>query len=89
MGNITYEQFVAWCNHWGFSVEEGFKAMCFTANIVGQQYGNCIDYSKKDHSEPFMKLVEKGKNDATLLLVLYNELETQVFNMLEKHEKEV
>lgn len=91
MGAITYEQFENWCKHWGYTIEEGFKAMCFTANIVGQYYGNCNDYTKEvtnsHHSEAFKRLVSTIRQDAILLSMLYNKLESEVFNMLEKHEE--
>lgn len=89
MGTITYEQFVEWCNRWGYSIEEGFKAMCFTANIVDQKCRNCIDYAIEEHSEAFKQFAEKERDDAVLLLKIYSQLEIQVFNMLEMHEKEV
>lgn len=92
MGNITYEQFVAWCKHWNYTVEEGFRAMCFSANIVGQYFGNCNDYAKevsnKHHSDAFKRIVEENKENAILLSTLYNRLESEVFNMLEKHDEE-
>lgn len=89
MGNITYEQFVDWCNHWNYTIEEGFRAMCFTANIVGQYFGNCNDYAQEvtnnHHSDPFKHIVATNLENAILLLTLYNSLESEVFNMLEKH----
>lgn len=92
MGNITYEQFVAWCKHWNYTVEEGFKAMCFSANIVGQYFGNCHEYAEKisnsNHSDSFKHIVAKNKEEAILLSNFYNRLESEVFNMLEKHESE-
>lgn len=92
MGNITYEQFVAWCKHWNYTVEEGFRAMCFSANIVGQYFGNCNDYAKEvannHYSDAFKRIVEENKENAILLSTLYNRLESEVFNMLEKHDKE-
>ena len=92
MGTITYEQFVAWCKHWNYTIEEGFKAMCFSANIVGQYFGNCNDYAKEainnHHSDVFKGIVTKNLKDATLLSDLYNRLESEVFNMLEKHHEE-
>lgn len=92
MGNVTYEQFVAWCKHWNYTTDEGFKAMCFVSNILGQYCGNCRNYVKETsindkHSDVFKKLVEAKNEDAIRLLFLYNELHNAVFEMLEKHEK--
>lgn len=90
MGNITYEQFVEWCKYWNYTIDEGFRAMCFTVNIVGQYFGNCFDHEKEvlhnGCSEAFKKIVKKEKDDAMLLLSLYNDLERTIYNMLEKHE---
>ena len=47
MNNITYEQFEGWCKHWNYTTDEGFRAMCFVANIIGQNYGNCLEDAKK------------------------------------------
>ena len=92
MGTITYEQFEAWCKHWNYTIEEGFRAMCFTANIVGQYFGNCNDYAKEtansSHSDAFIKIVATNKENAILLSTLYNRLESEVFMMLEKHDKQ-
>lgn len=92
MGTITYEQFEAWCKHWNYTIEEGFRAMCFTANIVGQYFGNCNDYAKEisnsSHSDGFIKIVATNKENAILLSTLYNQLESEVFMMLEKHDEE-
>ena len=92
MGNITYEQFVAWCKYWNYTVEEGFRAMCFSANIVGQYFVNCNDYAKEvtnnHHSDSFRHIVEENKENAILLSTLYNRLEREVFDMLEKHDEE-
>lgn len=94
MQNVTYEQFMAWCKHWGYTEEEGYKAMCFTSNIIGQYFGNCANYVKHvnndeshSYSKAFKEHVEKKKNDANHLYLLYETLNTAVFDMLEEHEK--
>lgn len=91
MSIVSYDEFVAWCKYWDYTIEEGFKAMCFTANIVDQYFGNCFDYEKKvlhdGCSDAFKKIVKKEKDDAILLLSLYNNLERTVYNMLEEHDK--
>lgn len=66
MRSITYEQFADWCKRWNYTINEGYKAMCFTSNIIGQYYGNCVDYEKeishKDYpSTEFKKFVEAKK----------------------------
>lgn len=87
---VSYDEFVAWCKYWDYTIEEGFRAMCFSANIVGQHFGNCFDYEKKvlhdGCSDALKKIVKKEKDDAILLLSLYNNLERTVYNMLEEHE---
>lgn len=91
MGNMTYEQFVYWCEYWHYTIEEGYRAMCFTANIIGQHFGNRVDYANKisnddNSSDAFKTLVETLKDDAMLLSILYGKLDSMVFEMLEKHE---
>lgn len=93
MNNITYEQFAYWCEKWNYTIEEGYRAMCFTANIIGQNFGNCIDYAKEvsndnTHTNEFKTLVETIKNNAGLLINLYGRLDDMVFDMLKKHDKE-
>ena len=92
MENITYEQFVSLCKYWSYTVEDGYKAMCFVVNILGQHYGNYVDYAKEishddKHSDVFKRLVEKSRDDAMLLYTLYCQLNNAVFNMLEKHDE--
>lgn len=91
MGTMTYEQFEFWCKHWNMTIEEGYIAMCFTRNIVNQNFANRFEYANEvsnNHSDAFKKIVEKSKEDATILKVFYGNLESEVFNMLEKHDKE-
>jgi hypothetical protein len=92
MNNITYEQFEGWCKHWNYTTDEGFRAMCFVANIIGQNYGNCLDDAKKvadsnNHSDAFKKIVETRKDNAVTLLDYYGRLESSIFDMLEKHDE--
>lgn len=92
MGQITYEQFLDWCKYWGYTIEEGFTAMCFAGNIIGQYYGNCVDYAREtnhsNHSDAFKSLAEKNKEEAMWLTLFYSRLENAIYNMLEKHNKE-
>lgn len=92
MANMTYEQFEFWCKHWNMTIEEGYRAMCFTWNIVNQNFANHFEYANKisneNHSDDLKKIVEKSKEDATILKVFYGSLESEVYNMLEKHDKE-
>lgn len=92
MGNVTYEQFEFWCKHWNMTIDEGYRAMCFTWNIINQNFTNHFEYVNKvcndNHSDAFKKIVEKSKEDATILKVFYGSLESEVFNMLEKHDEE-
>lgn len=93
MTNITYEQFEFWCKHWNMTTDEGYRAMCFTANIIGQNVANRFDYANEisnddKHSDTFKNLVKKFKDDAMILSSLYGNLDSAVFEMLEKHDKE-
>lgn len=93
MRNITYEQFEYWCKKWDMTIEEGYRAMCFAANIVDQKFANLFDYAYKiskdnNHSDGFKKIVEKSKEDAAILQVFFASLEREIFNMLEEHDKE-
>ena len=93
MYNITYEQFEFWCKHWNMTIEEGYRAICFTSNIVNQNFANHSDYADKvsndNHSDIFKKIVDKSKEDAIILKLFYDNLESEVFNMLEKHDKKI
>lgn len=93
MDNMTYEQFEFWCKHWNMTIEEGYRAMCFTWNIVNQNFVNRFEYANKvsednRHSDAFKNIVKKSKEDATILKVFYGSLESEVFKMLKKHDKE-
>ena len=93
MSGITYEQFMNWCKHWNYTTEEGFRAMCFVANIVNQNFSNYSDYcavveNNEQRSEAFKKLVTGQKDSALILSTLYNQLENNVYLMLEQHDSE-
>ena len=89
MIQITYEQFVAWCKHWNYTIDEAYKAMCFTSNIIGQYFINCIDRDKEEHSEAYAKLIKKEKESATTLVCDYGKLNNAVFEMLKQHTDNV
>lgn len=92
MGQITYEQFLDWCKYWGYTIEEGFTAMCFAGNIIEQYCGNCVDYAREtnhsNHSDAFKRLAEENKKDSMYLALFYNRLNSAIHNMLEEHDKE-
>lgn len=92
MSNITYEQFAALCKHWNMTIEEGYKAMSFVCNIVDLNFANRFDYADKivsdnSHSDVFKEMVKRTKEDATVLKVLYGNLQSQVCDMLTHDEK--
>ena len=93
MGNMTYEQFAAWCEHWGYTVDEGFKAMCFVHNIIGQHVDNKAEYQRRcEHrgsSEDFLSMVKNSTEKAQSAYFYYGDLNNEVFSMLEEHDKEV
>lgn len=92
MGNMTYEQFEHWCKYWNLTIEEGYKAICFTANLIGQNLDNWKTYAddvyNENHTDAFKDLIKKIKDDAIILLVLFNKFESNMFSMLDKHDKE-
>lgn len=93
MNHITYEQFATCCKHYNYTTHEGYKAMCFAANIIGEYYSTCIDHVKKVsrdsyHSDALKSLVDMNLSDARILLTLYNNLDCKVFDMLEKHKND-
>lgn len=92
MRNITYEQFKGWCEHWNYTIEEGFTAMCFVANILGQNAANHLEYSKTVEtdsgiSEAFKDIVKSWEADAIELSSSYNKLENGIYRMLEEDSK--
>ena len=91
MGDMTYEQFKSWCEHWNYTVDDGFKAMCFVANVLGQNFSNHADAVAKAendpyHSDAFLSMVKSFRDDAFTLSNLYNKLESNIYVMLEKHD---
>ena len=67
--------------------------MCFVANIVGQNFSNYSDYyaavkNNEQGSEAFKQLVTGQKDSALILHTLYNQLENNVYLMLEQHDSE-
>ena len=91
MNDLTYEQFEEWCKYWGFTINEGFKAMCFTANIIGQNLNNTLEAQTKAENDPYMsdafkKLVKQQHTEAINLSTFYNKLDSHIYSMLEKHE---
>lgn len=88
MPNITYEQFESWCKYWNMTIEEGYKAMCFTSNIIHQNATNYNKYANEVHSDEFKPFVETYKDNAMKLSNHYDDLNTKVYTMLEKHDEE-
>lgn len=94
MVNITYEQFEYWCKKWNYTIDEGYRAMCFVTNIIQQNLGNYTDYANKvcndnnNHSNLFKNHVRKRQEDVIRLSILYGELNNNVFDMLKKHDEE-
>lgn len=91
MSGITYEQFLNWCEYWNYTTEEGFKAMCFAANLVGQNFSNYSDYyaaveNNIQSSEAFKKLVMGQRDSALILSTLYSQLKSNVYQILKQHD---
>lgn len=90
---ITYEQFKRICEKWNLSTNEGFKAMCFTFNVLNQNLENTCVYvdnilKNDNHSDGFKTLAKKWKENAIRLSVEYSSVENNIYEMLEKHYEE-
>lgn len=88
MANITYEQFESCCKKWNMTIDEGFRAMCFTSSVVNQNASNYREYTNNIHSNELKTIMESFKDNAMKLSNLYDDLNTQIYCMLEKHEEE-
>jgi hypothetical protein len=91
MSDLTYDQFEYWCKYWGFTINEGYKAMCFVANIVGQNLNNAHEKQVKADNDPYKsnaskKLTKQWHIEAIDLSMLYGKLDSHIYSMLEKHE---
>ena len=90
MENFTYEQFARQCERWNMTVEEGYKAMCFTANILGENIDNCLRCHRRVMNNPYnsevvKKLTETKLENAQKLMELYMKLDEEVFDVLEAY----
>jgi hypothetical protein len=90
MENFTYEQFARQCGRWNMTVEEGYKAMCFTANILGENIDNCLRYHQQVMNNPYnseviKKMTETKLENAQKLMGLYMRLDEEVFDVLEAY----
>ena len=92
MSNITYEQFAKWCEHWGYTVDDGYKAMCFVSNIIGQNSHNKTVYmnncEERGSSESFLSVAKGFRDNAISLSSYYSGLNHEVFLMLKEHDNE-
>ena len=90
MGKFTYEQFARQCERWNMTIEEGYRAMCFTSNILGENIDNCMKLrhlvvNDPYNSETIKAMAETQLNNAQNLLGLYMELDKEVFDVLESY----
>lgn len=90
MEKFTYEQFEKWCEHWDMTVEEGYRAMCFTANIIGQNFDNCLKYHQRIENNPYnseavKKMTKTNFENAQKLVQLFLRLDEEVFDVLEAY----
>jgi hypothetical protein len=90
MEKFTYEQFERQCNRWNMTVEEGYRAMCFTANILGENIDNCLRYNQRVENNPNNSSAVKNMAFAKLekaqkLMELYLRLDEEVFDVLEAY----
>lgn len=93
MGNMTYEQFEHWCKQYNYTIEEGYRAMCFVKNVITQNFANRTNYMHKvcadnENDDMIKDLVKKLSDDSALLSVFYKNLNTMIFDMLKKHYEE-
>lgn len=90
MEKFTYQQFEKWCEHWDMTVEEGYRAMCFTANIIGENIDNCLRYNQRVENNPYnsevvKKMTKTKLENAQKLMELYLRLDEEVFDVLEAY----
>lgn len=91
MGKFTYEQFVKWCEHWDMTVEEGYRAMCFTANIIGQNFDNSLECLERIENNPYgasenvKKRIKTRFENSQKLVQLFLRLDEEVFDVLETY----
>lgn len=90
MGKFTYEQFARQCERWNMTIEEGYRAMCFTFNIIGEHVDNCMKLhnmvvNTPYNSEVIKAMAENQLSNAQNLLGLYLELDQEVFDVLESY----
>lgn len=90
MGKFTYEQFEKECKRWDMTVEEGYRAMCFTACILGENIDNCLRYSQRVENNPYnsdvvKKMAETKLENAQKLVQLYLRLDEEIFDVLEAY----
>lgn len=88
MGKFTYEQFEKECKRWDITVEEGYKAMCFTANILGEHFDNCLKYNQRIDRDPYNSSAVKNiafakLENAQKLMELYRLLDAEIYDVLE------
>ena len=92
MSIMTYEQFIQCCERWGLNADEGYKAMCFVTEVIKQNYNNqfeqMVHTENAAHSEIIADIVKTGVDDAMTLSFLYSKLDSDIYKMLEAHNKE-
>lgn len=89
--NITYEQFESSCKKYEMTINEGYRAICFASSIINQKLSNTAVYSHEINTNPkysdeFKRLVKKWKENAIRLSVDFSQLDSEIYNMLEKHD---
>lgn len=90
MGKFTYEQFEKECKRWDITVEEGYRAMCFTASILGENIDNCLRYNQRVENNPYNSSAVKNMafsklENAQKLMELYLRLDEEVYDVLEAY----
>lgn len=90
MEGFTYEQFEKLCEYWHMTVEEGYRAMCFTASILGENIGNCLRYNQKIENNPYnsdaaKKIAKTELENSQKLVELYLRLDEEIFYVLEDY----
>lgn len=75
---ITHKQFTDWCAYWGYTEEEGFKAICAAAQLLGFYLSNAKDKEMEIHSELYKRHLQ----------VVFNDMSDGIFNMLDEKNPE-
>lgn len=85
---ITYKQFTDWCVYWGYTEEEGFKAICAASQLLGFHLSNAKDKEMETHSELYKRHLQNVIENRAICYIVFNDMSDGIFNMLDKKNPE-